>query len=452
MSNLLFPFYAFVVFTILLLLFYMLDEGYLATRIRGGLHETFTKNLKTTQIINLSGYLLLFLSGAGLLGLVVGTLEISLSLVFFISTAILVTLSIVYTRMGRKNLNYDLLRTALYSLSSFFFAGFLFAWNYFSGVDGANYPLGITEILGIWLLGNWIFMARTNYMILKIINFGINIVLLIPYFVNQFNIFEFFGIDFKIFRYQTVFFIIPLAIFSINSYLYGKLQMKKTLLPQQKNEYILSGLSAFFSLGAVYVFGYLNYYDLLINSLSETNLEYLFGLTTLWLFGTDYICKKTYKNYNANFLVPILVTISGGFSILLSPNNPFVPMLLTSIGYMIYMMADYLRKNSPITALLFYFSFCLHLVILTFGQDFWSLFLLVIDTLILIYAALVHYKNKFFVYFVTVTVPLCLGFKVFGNSLLTYLFLAGVGSIMLLLNQNFEKEKPQKISKAVNTN
>lgn len=432
--------YALLIFLGLTLTFFIFDEGSLAQKIRKGLSKTFSnqESSSVNEAVTYSSFLLIFLSIGGFVAWIISLVALNTLVIFCISFTSLLILSALYSRHGKKGLNYLLIKTVLHASTSFVFGALLFAVNTFWLDNYNNYLFGITEILAIWLLANWVMMMITNSAILKPLHFLLNVVFLTPYFIKDLNTSRWLGLDYSISESTLAFYFFPLVIFTVNALVYGWFQknsIEKLMTSNHRNEYLLTGASAFLTLGGVYAYGYFNFYDQLASSLVNYNVEYMFGITTLWLFTVDYICKKTIKNYNANFLVPVLVFVAGLTSYVFLPVNPFIPMLLTSIGFILYMMADYLRKGSPVSMAFFYFAMTAHLTILTFANDFWSLFLLIINLMILVYSLALHPDNKLFAYFVTTSIPLTLIFTVFGISSVAFVVLGFVGFGMLLCHK-----------------
>lgn len=335
---------------------------------------------------------------------------------------------------GSKNLG--VLTEALFLLGSFVLGAELFAINGYINDSRGFLTFGAAEIFGLWIL----FLIPSIYLIksvwLQIVNLVLSVFFLSLYLSSSFNFIEVFGFDLIPYKNQFAFLWLPVIIAAVHSSIYAWHQYNNHQQPDKgwRGLHYMTGLLAYFTVGAMVIFGILENYGTFFTSGSQTALlaDLLIALVALILFAADFLGQRLIKNYNINYLVAVTVVITAIFSMVLGgKDNIFVGFMFLEIPFIVWLLADFMRNRSQVAQVLFYGFNAIQLLLITTngqGNDDW--FKLVTLLGIILYAAIKNYHRRGFVIYALISGVVALLLELVTKGLDAFLTILVIGAIV----------------------
>jgi len=322
-------------------------------------------------------------------------------------------------------------------------ASFLLGGTLYSANDlvltATGYPLlGIAEMFGIWFLVNVLvaYLAKSTW------TFGVNVFValfwLAGYLNPSFNFAPIFGItNGTTFLSDNGFLslAIPVATLSITACMYAWHQKHNH---NQANSgwrafYYLSGLFSYLIVGAL-VFRSIHLYNSNFESFGPNGqilADLLIMVITLLTFAIDYVLKKTVAGYNVNYFVAAVIPIAGLLSFIAFPSAIFTGFFFIEVPFVIWILADYIRQNSPLAGPIFYAFNSIQLFALAANTDSFNWFKILVILSILVYAAMVHYLNRTLIYYTMIAGVLTLAIKIFATGANGFLVIVLIGVVLM---------------------
>lgn len=300
-------------------------------------------------------------------------------------------------------------------VSSFLIGTTLFAINGFVNDTQGFLPFGAAEIFGIWTLFTIPFVYLNRSAWLQVVNVGLSIFWLSIYLHKDLNLIRALNFDLVSYQNQTVFLVLPVVVGIIYILLYSWHQKNKhnEATSPYRPMYYISGLLGYLTIGSLIMHALTTeYYNFYNNFNLGIFADVMMAICVVSAFVIDYIFKKSFKDYNINYLVPILVSIALVCGLLFTPTNPFLPFLFLEVPFIVWLLADYLRQNSQLAQLLFYGFSSIQLFLIATDTQTYNWLKMVTLLAILIYAAIVHFTKRGFVFYVLIAGLIATIFKV----------------------------------------
>ena len=398
------------------------------------------------------------LAGFGLLGLVIQQwwerLEYRLLLVGLVILAIHVGAFVLYKMVNRSK-SYKVFAEALLIVGVFMIGGFLQTANQI-GIQntGANI-MGVGELTGIWflLVLPIAYLARSSWVL------GVNSIIGLTWFstyiltpeqklsVNLASIFNINNSD--IYVNTGLYLFLPVLGSILLVILYGFHQSQKHFLATDHNRafYYLNGLMAYLSVGSLVFRGVVENFDFFQNAQNGLVADLILAVLTLGVFLIDYICKLTIKNYNINFLTPIIIFIAAFLGpLIFGFGHIFIGFYFLEVVYIVWLLADFLRQDSHLAQILFYCFNAIQLFAISTNTDGFNWFKLLVVLGIIMYASIIHYKNRALVFYVVFAGVLSLMFKIFATGANGYLLIFGLGLILMAFGLYYTQTRTKMLA------
>lgn len=342
-------------------------------------------------------------------------------------------------KFASKSKNLKVVAEGLLLIGSFMVGGLLNTANDLALKQTGGYVFGMGELLGIWFLIVLpvAYLARSTWSLS--IALIVNLVWLSTYLLTP---------DQRLTVNLATIFNIPVSTITLNPFLYYILpvigsialviiyawhQIEKHNLPENgwRPFYYLTGLMAYLTAGSLVFRGVVENFPIFQNTQNGLISDVIVAILTLGVFLIDYICRKSVRNYNINFLTPVVIFAAAILGPLIFPGRFFIGFYFIEVVYIVWLLADYLRQNSKLAQILFYGFNAVQLFAISTNQDGFNWFKLLVILGIIMYASIVHYKNRALVFYTIIAGVLALIFKVFASGASGYLVIVVIGLILI---------------------
>lgn len=338
----------------------------------------------------------------------------------------------------------------IFMINGILMGALLFSLNGYVNDKFGYLPFGVTEIFGFWFMYIVLisYFAKSGWILS--INTVISLFWLSPYLNENLNLVKIF--DFQLAASINPLFsiLVPTAATVVCGFLYAYHTKQKHYLSSSRYRafYYLNGLFAFYIAGALIFHAIDQNYDLYYNYGDFRILnDLLIALVTLSFFAIDYVLVRTNKDYDINYLAPIAVTLAsvGGFLASLSGyfgyQNYTLGLFFLEVPFTLWVMGDFLRNKSMLSEVLFY-TFCsIQLYLISIEPIDFNWFKMLVILGVMIYAGVIHYKNRNFTTYVLVAGILAITFKVIklwsNSSLDGFVVVMVLGSLFSIYGYYF---------------
>jgi len=383
------------------------------------------------------------LAGFGLLGLIIqewwDKLELRLLLIGMI---VLITHigAFVLMKFYADRKTTKIFAEALLIIGTFLIGGLLQTINQLTALNTGANLFGIGELTGIWFLIVLpiAYLSRSGWVM------SVNTIIGLTWFstyiltpeqklsVNLASVFNLNTTD--IYVNIGLYFVLPVLGSMILVLLYGYHQLKKhsQALDYNRTFYYLSGLLAYLSVGSLVFRGVVENFAFFQNTQDGFIADIILAFFTLGVFLVDYICKLVIKNYNINFLTPVIVLLAALIGpLIFGTSQIFIGFYFLEVIYIVWLLADFLRRDSHLAQILFYTFNAIQLFAISTNSESFNWFKLIVILGILMYASIIHYRNRALVFYVVFAGILSLMFKIFATGANSYLLIFGLGLVLM---------------------
>ena len=398
------------------------------------------------------------LAGFGLLGLVIqqwwDKLEYRLLLIGLVILVVHAG-AFVLLKMVKKSRSYKVFAEALLIVGVFMIGGFLQTANQIGLNQTGGNIVGVGELTGIWflLVLPIAYLARSSWVL------GVNTIVGLTWFSTyiltseqklSIDLVSIFNINISdIYVNIGLYLFLPVLGSILLVILYGFHQSQKHNLATDHNRtfFYLTGLMAYLSVGALVFRGVVENFAFFQKTQNGWIADIILAVLTIGVFLIDYICKLTVKNYNINFLTPIIIF----FAAILGPvifgfGHIFIGFYFLEVVYIVWLLADFLRQDSHLAQLLFYCFNAIQLFAISTNTDGYNWFKLLVVLSIIMYASIVHYKNRALVFYVVFAGILSLMFKIFATGANGYLLIFGLGLILIAFGLYYTQTRTKMLA------
>ncbi len=425
--------------------------------------QEFTQSLDPKKEWNIGALLLRIgpvLCGFGLLGLVIqewwDKLELRLLLIGLI---IFTTYSgaFVLSKYFSKSKISKVYAEALLIIGTFLIGAFLQTLNQASVLKIGASIFGIGEITGIWFL----VVLPIAYLFRSSWIMGINTIIGLTWFSTyiltpeqklSLNLASIFNINTADIYVNTGLYYFLLVIGSVISViLHSHHQGKKHFkcLDYRRTFCYLSGLMAFLSVGSLVFQGVVENFIFFQNTQNGLIADAILAVLTLGLFLIDYICKVSVKNYNINFLTPVIVILAGLIGpIIFGVNQIFIGFYFLEVAYIVWLLANFLRHQNHLAQILFYVFNAIELFAISTNAESFNWFKLLVILGIIMYASITHYRNRPLVFYVVFAGVTSLMLKIFSTNASGYLLIFGLGLILMAFGIYYTQTRSKMLAEA----
>jgi hypothetical protein len=401
------------------------------------------------------------LTGFGLLGFLAqqwwGDLLYRLILIAIILVATNISAFVIY-KFAQKSPNLKAIAEGLLLIGAFMFGGVLYTANEYAKQQTGAYILGTGELAGLWFL----FLLPIAYLSRSVWVLGVNLIVSLVWFSTYLltptqkvaiNVSALFNLKTSdIYVNPLLYLFLPVVGSIALILIYAWHQAKKHNLPESgyRAFYYITGLMAYLSVGALVYRGVVENFKFFQDSENGLIADLIVAILTLGVFLVDYLCKKTLKNYNINYLAPIIIFIASILGPLVFVGRYFIGFYFLEIIYIVWLLSDYLRQRSQLAQVLFYGFNGIQLFAMSTNNDNYNWFRLVIVLAIIMYASIVHYKNRSLVFYTVIAGVMALIFKVFATGVNGYLLIFALGLILMAFGIYYTQTRSKMLSDAEN--
>jgi hypothetical protein len=338
-----------------------------------------------------------------------------------------------------KSKNLAVLSEGLLLIGAFLVGALLNTANDLALLQTGSYALGIGELLGLWFVLIMPIAYITGSTWSLSVSLIINLVWLSTYLLTPdqklpINLARLFNIPVdSITLNPFLYFILPViaGIALILSYAWH--QTEHHNIPQSgwRPFYYLTGLMAYLTIGALVFRGVVENFPQFQNDANGLIADLVVAILTLGVFLIDYICKRNIKNYNINYLAPVIIFVAAILGPLIFPMKFFIGFYFLEIVFIVWLLADFLRQNSKLAQILFYGFNAIQLFAISTNPLNYNWFRLLVILAIIMYASVLHYKNRSLVFYTVIAGILALVFKIFATGTSGYILIMVIGLVLM---------------------